>query len=151
MKNTVLLLTGILVIVLLSTTSLALLYKTYPLAGTFRISGMAAQSQQLFPTVAVYTACKNKQVSQFDQDLEEDRVKPGKCTLTYPKYCNAYRMGMMEDCVRCKHLSCPAGTMCDAKSRTCKKGTILSPAPKPTPKKAIPPKTKTIKPAYGKS
>ncbi len=148
MNNKLFLLTSVLVLVLLSTTSFALLYKVYPLAGMFTLTGRAAQSQQLFPTVAVYTACKNKQVSEFDHDLEEDRVEPGKCTLTYPKYCNAYRMGMMEDCIKCKHLSCPEGTRCDAKSRKCKKGTMLPQAPKPTPKKAIPPKTKIIKPAY---
>ena len=152
--KTQLLLFSMLVIALLSTASFAALYKSYPLAGSFSISGMAAQSQQLFPTVAVYNACKNKQVGELDHDLEEDRVEPGKCTLTYPKYCNAYRMGMMEDCVRCKHLSCPAGTFCDAKKRQCKRGTMIPAAPTPAPKKALPPSTKplskTIKPSYSK-
>ena len=78
--------------------------------------------QQLFPTIAVYTACKNKPIAEFDHDLEEDRVEPGKCTLNYPKYCNAMRMAMVEDCVKCKHLSCPAGTYCDEKNRQCRKG-----------------------------
>ncbi len=98
--------------------------------------------QQLFPTIAVYTACKNKPIAEFDHDLEEDRVEPGKCTLNYPKYCNAMRMAMVEDCVKCKHLACPAGTYCDEKSRQCKKG-----VPKEVKEKSIhaPVKKSTIK------
>ena len=93
--------------------------------------------QQLFPTVAVYTACKNKPIAEFDHDLEEDRVEPGKCTLNYPKYCNAMRMAMVEDCVKCKHLSCPAGTYCDEKNRQCRKGVPkeVKEKPKPVPVK----------------
>lgn len=89
----------------------------------------------LFPTVGVYLACLNKQVGQFDNDLSETRVKPKKCALGYPKYCNDARMSMMEDCVRCSHISCPSGTFCDQKKRKCLKGV---PPPVPAVQAPVP-------------
>lgn len=86
------------------------------------ISATIVVAQEQFPTVAVYTACLNKKVGEFDNDMAEGRIKPDKCSLEYPKYCNSMRMAIMEDCVRCKHLPCPAGTYCDPKRRKCKKG-----------------------------
>ncbi len=99
-------------LLVVSVAASAELYKRYP------ITGMQVGS---FPTVAVYNACLNKQISQFDTDLAEPRIKPGKCAQQYPKYCNAARMAIMEDCVKCKHLSCPSGTYCDKKKRKCMK------------------------------
>ena len=112
----------------------------------YGVSGMVAQSQQAFPTVAVYNACKNKQVSEFDKDMTEDRIETGKCTLNYPKYCNAARMSTVEDCVRCKHISCPAGTYCDTKRRQCKKGEAPPEAVIEKPKPVIVEKPAPIKP-----
>ncbi|MBI4017213.1 MAG: hypothetical protein HY363_05990 [Candidatus Aenigmarchaeota archaeon] len=99
-------------ILILSTSVSAELYKSYA-------TGMQAQ---MFPTVAVYNACKNNIVSEFDADMTEGRIETGKCAVAYPKYCNAARMSTMEDCVRCKHLPCPLGTYCDSKRRKCKRG-----------------------------
>ena len=123
----------IIVFSIIISTASAELYKSY----AADITGM--QSSQ-FPTVGVYTACLNVVSSEFDNDLGEPRIEPGKCSLSYPKYCNAMRMAIMEDCVRCKHLSCPAGTYCDTKRRKCKRGeappeqVVEKPIPPPAPK-----------------